>query len=361
MELREAVGTRSATSVAALAHFQAWHGETNASLRVHLLLAGLKLIQTARRRLRSLFTIPSASHLSIAAALPLLLAVSDAALADQSNAEETDVKSRIIEEVAGKDWEQHNNPYTGYTAGRFSIEGSLKLSEAHRNEAGRLLGRLTAGEFEVIAPTEEGKTLEALPGYLREKPACSAASIRYWNGVSEMSPSQYEYLKSKGSSNLTPYVPGTPRPIDYEIQIDGNLQPVAVARSSFEFYDLASRAGSGLRLFRGEDYAPVKSDASSNFRLEGSFAAFEIPSCRLIGTLDYFTHCIAPRGSPIRQEDEKYLAQVVRVDGKPFVVTVSHSLCDAETSPSQHVLYLWDVTAPGPVPTIYGFSFLERK
>jgi hypothetical protein len=65
------------------------------------------------------------------------------------------------------------------------------------------------------------------------------------------------------------------------------LQPYAVASAKLALYDAGSSEGDNrLLIFKAEEYEPLD-DVRSGSPLEGSVAAFEIPSCRFIGTLDY--------------------------------------------------------------------------
>lgn len=282
-------------------------------------------------------------------------------LASAAIAESTNVENQIIKEVSGKKWEQLRRPSSGYIVGRFSFEGSFEFPEGYDKAGLPLLQQIADGKFELAQPTQRGDALEDIPAYLKDKPVCSSAPIRYWNGISEIPTAQYEHLKSRKSSDITPYLPGAARPLDYEAQLGPNLEVIATATSNFELYDFdAADDGSRLRVFRAENYAPTSS-TSSSLRLEGSFAAYETPSCRFIGTLDYFTHCMDVRSNPARQPDAFSLARIIQIDRRPFVITVSRPDCNAETSPGRSTLYLWDITASGAAPIIYGFTGTEAK
>jgi hypothetical protein len=51
------------------------------------------------------------------------------------------------------------------------------------------------------------------------------------------------------------------------------------------------------------------------------------------------------------------VAQVIRLQGRPFVIAAWYSVCeDAKDLPSIHRLLLWDVTSDDRLPTVYGFS-----
>jgi hypothetical protein len=267
-------------------------------------------------------------------------------------------KSQIIKEVSGRNWVRHRYPYTGYETGRFHFEGSFHLPEGHGEAGSKLLGLVENGSFDVVPATQKGDDLEDLPDYVKDKPACASSPIKYWNGLSEMSVAQIERFKSKQSlKNLTPYLPGSSRPIDYETQLGGDLQALAAAASNFEFYDLDG----GFRVFHAEDYVPIASQSASLHRLEGSFAVYNMPSCRFIGTLDYHNHCFVRRGNPIYQRDPLSVAGIINLEGRPFAITVSHARCDTGKAPSSRTLFLWDITAQSPVPLIYGFTEVEAQ
>ncbi len=273
-------------------------------------------------------------------------------------AEVQEIKPQIIKEVSGRIWAQHRYPYTGYETGRFHFEGSFQLPEGHGEAGSKLLGLVENGSFDVVPATQKGNDLEDVPDYVKDKPTCASSPIKYWNGLSEMSVAQFERLKSKQSlKNLTPYLPGSPRPIDYETQLRGDLQIIAAAVSNFEFYDLED----GFRVFYAEEYAPIASQSASLHRLEGSFAVYNMPSCRFIGTLDYHNHCLVRRGNPIYQRDPLSMAGIINLEGRPFAITVSHARCDTGKAPSSRTLFLWDITAQSPVPLIYGFTEVEAQ
>ncbi len=289
----------------------------------------------------------------LGSALSLGFTSSSAAVADVQ-----EIKSQIIEEVSGRNWAQHRYPYGGYESGRFYFEGSFQFPTGHGETARKLLDLVKSGEFDVVPATQKGNDLEDVPDYVKDKPTCASSPIKFWNGHAEMSAAQFERLKSKQSlKNLTPYVPGSPRPLDYETQLLGDLQIAAAATSGFAFYDLEG----GVRVLHAEDYAPIPSRSANSSRLEGSFAAYVMPSCRFIGTLDYHNHCLVRRGNPIHQRDPLSVAGFIDLDGRPFAITVSHARCDTGKAPSSRTLFLWDVTAQSPVPLIYGFTEVEAQ
>jgi hypothetical protein len=292
--------------------------------------------------------------------LTTVLLVCAASLAHSDDAH---VKSLILEQVSGGDWMQDARLHTGYASGRFYVEGSFKLPPNYHSAGASLIDALIKGEFEVVPPTQAGARLDQIPGYLNAKAQCADAPVRYWNGLREIPESEIEATRKGAAIGVVPYVPNQPRPVDYELQLQPGLKLYGQATQRFAYYDLGKSAkGNRLILFGAEGYAPVASHKPSGLLLEGSFAAFQLPSCRFVGTLDYFTNCYEPSGTPVRQRDGAHVAQVIRLKSRPFVVTVSHSVCKATKQvASEHMLHLWDLTAEGPVPAIYGFSRLVRE
>jgi hypothetical protein len=268
-----------------------------------------------------------------------------------------DIKFRIIAEVSNKVWVPERYPHGGYESGRFSIDGSFKLPPNHNSIGAELIDAVAKGEFEIVEPAQRGQVIADLPGYLEVQPMCSTAPVRYWNGIGEMSQREYERWKKRTPSDLTPYLPGSPRPIDYEVQFKGSLDPYAKATANLAFYDLGvAPTGDRLLLFKGEDYKTVADREASGRQLEGTLAAFEVPSCRFIGTLDYFKRCFNPTGTPVRPLDENSIAEIIRLRERPFAIAIWHMICEgAPGAAPSYTLVLWDLTADGPVPVTYGF------
>jgi hypothetical protein len=274
-----------------------------------------------------------------------------------------ETKSRIIAEVSNKVWVPERYAHGGYESGRFFIDGSFKLPPNHNSIGAELIDAVAKGEFEIVEPTQRGQVIADLPGYLEVQPMCSTAPVRYWSGIGEMSQRDLEKRRKWNSPDITPYFPGSPRPIDYEVQFKGSLDPYARATANLAFYDLGvGPTGDRLLLFKGEDYTTVANRKASGRQLEGTLAAFEVPSCRFIGTLDYFKRCFDPTGTPVSPLDENSFAQVIRLNGRPFAIAIWHMICEGVpgVAPS-YALVFWDLTADGPVPVTYGFYYSGKR
>jgi hypothetical protein len=284
--------------------------------------------------------------------------LADTSIAQSSDA--TEIKARILAEISGKPWIDKGYSNSGYTSDRFYTEMSFPIPPEYMKAAPGLLDALMKGEFDVILPTERGSALENVPSYLTTQTTCSSHPLQFWNGHREITQGEYE---QRIYGSVVPYVPNRPRPVDYEFQFKGELTPYAAASESFVYYDLGAFGEDGqLALFGARNYVPLPSRQSKGSQLEGSFAAYETPHCYFLGTLDYFTRCLALRPTPVRQPDWKFVAEVIRLQGRPFILAIQHTLCEAsEQLPSDQVLFLWDVTAKGPIPHILAFSVRARE
>lgn len=278
------------------------------------------------------------------------LCVTSEAVADVGNAAET--KARIIAEVAGKQWTGRGYVNTAYTSDRFYV---YPLPDEYKAPHQELIDALAGGDFEIIPPTETGSNLDQLPQYLAAKRTCAALPVSLWNGMREISQSEYE---GRIYDSVSPYVPNRPRAVDYELQYKGDFTPYASATDDLAFYDLGQFGQNGrLVVFGAKTYEPLPSREPNGFPLQGSFAAFELPHCYFVGTVDYFTHCLAPRATPPWQPDQNLIAAVIRLKGRPFVVTVRRTHCEASSNlPSDLSVILWDVSVEGAVPHVYAYS-----
>jgi hypothetical protein len=273
-----------------------------------------------------------------------------------------EAKARIVAEISGKTWVLDRYPYSGYESGRFFLDGSVQLPERLATNSTALIDSLAKGEFKVVEPNQRGQFIKELTRYSELQLFCSQIPVRYWNGAGEMSQGDLEKRKKRNSPDITPYFPGLPRPIDYEFQFKGSLEPYARATANFEFYELGEdNSGDKLLVLRAEDYEPLAGREPSGRTLEGTFAAFKMPSCRFIGTVDYFTHCFDPHGSPPWQPDKNSLAQVISIKGRPFAITIAYATCEGtEGVRSEGTLRLWDLAAEEHLPVVFGFSSLPK-
>jgi hypothetical protein len=117
----------------------------------------------------------------------------------------SEMKSRIVAEASKQSWVLDPYPYSGYTAGRFFLDGSIGLPDNHNLVGQTLLRSIVAGEFEIQLPVENAEKIADLPQYQEAQSICSRAPTRYWNGAREMSAEDVEKRREIGSSDITPY------------------------------------------------------------------------------------------------------------------------------------------------------------
>jgi hypothetical protein len=232
-------------------------------------------------------------------------------------------------------------------AGRFAPARLDKTMAERLTRTSELYERLRNFDFSFVAPVQQSDEIEGMTQYLRLKPACSVYPVQYWSTTLERAaPSADMAGQVAVGSQLTPYVPNAPRPVDYEIAYQQHSMIVTPATRNFALYKLPDIHSTGtpenLYVFRAEDYLVPYADAAHRPLLSqppGSFAAFEYPSCIFRGSVDYLNYC----GDGGRFNTEHtYLAEVIEIDQRYYTLTIFTPRCP-KAEPGTYFVMLWDL------------------
>ncbi len=243
-----------------------------------------------------------------------------------------------------------------YYGARFGNRFGPTKPPSSRNEeikakAAELFRKLKRLELKFINPFQRADRIEDLDAYLSLKRACAFHPRGFWNiAVGRRVPNEVLTHPTPNiglSAVVTPYVPGSPRPVDYEAAyIAGGLIP-APATENFALYRLPTTTENGdeqtTYVFRAEEYnIPLKDGKKrEQFGIPGSLIAFEHPSCVFRGSDDFYNFCTSIKQRELVRGN--YLAEVIELDGQFFALILNGMRCFENDETTRFVLVLWDL------------------
>lgn len=329
-----------------------------------------------RRKRSSLGSCNPFVSISVSVACAALLLFADAAAASGGRGYDPKAKAFLQEVLSAYAF----RPFAGAAFGSFvNIPhrfGPARTKPADRDvsaaRARELYERLKRAEFELVDPLEKADDIGGLRTYRELKRRCAGYPAAYWDvplGKEELPGAMHNPLGPSVSS--APYVPGKPRPVDYEsAQVSSYA---AVATEGFALYRIPE-AGSGesdLYVLRAEEYrVPTKSGfLYEESKLPGSVAAFEHPSCIFRASLDFTTRyeqsSLEAREFDREMKDVmvhqrvkgEYLGEIVKIDEAYYVIALSLFIRDEtkEQNVPEYWLQIWEL---GFNESPYGKSYL---
>lgn len=228
-------------------------------------------------------------------------------------------------------------------------------AEANKQRAVKLFERLKAGDYRLIGPIERGDALSDLKTYLAMKPECAHHPYRFRNSRNGRDIGVVDFDLYSKASAFVPYVPGKPRPIDYEI-FDVTREVPQLATANLAFYRLpvsrAATADEQFYVLRAEEFRKETDTEPGGSDLPSTMAAFEYPSCVFRGSIDfrkwYWLLDIEKKKVGDLEYDipdykeirDEYLAEIVAIDKQYYALIISPQNLDPRP---QFELRLWDL------------------
>lgn len=243
--------------------------------------------------------------------------------------------------------------------------------DALRARAAGVLEALRAGRFRILEPIETADRIEDLDLYRTLQPECSDQPVLMWDpgaGPGDSSVrAQLDLPSDLTGFELDRQVlaprPGEPRPVDYErIFLGGKRLSTALGRLAL--YRLSTEASggqglSGLYVLRAETfpgYSQRTGEVTSTPHVVGIMSAFEIPSCRFRGSLEFPPSSAAFAVGVLPGQFE-----IVEIDGSPFVLAIRESRRHEDLPPDITIL-VWEVVVSGdPDGHHYGLSQVPAR